>query len=202
MGIDTCGWRGRWKGEIQTLQGKLTLRREKTKFRMLVHRDRSHILSFLPSLGTTTFYCGLREAKPVKQLVPVGTQAGCWAGSELWKKRGKRQNVLQNPAVFRLHSLRVRQGQPPHYSQRLIPSPLTPSTTTQSLCHGPILSLIGAQLLRTAASQASLSFTISQCLLKLMFIDLVMPSNHLILCHPLLLPSIFPSIRVFVWILC
>ena len=50
----------------------------------------------------------------------------------------------------------------------------------------------------TAACQASLSFTISQSLLKLMFIKLVMPSNHLILCHPiLLLPSIFPSIRVF-----
>ena len=49
----------------------------------------------------------------------------------------------------------------------------------------------------TAAHQASLPFTISQSLLKLMSIKLVMPSNHLILCHPLLLPSIFPSIRVF-----
>ena len=50
----------------------------------------------------------------------------------------------------------------------------------------------------TAAYQASLSITNSQSLLKLMSIELVMPSNHLILCHPLLLlPSIFPSIRVF-----
>ena len=50
----------------------------------------------------------------------------------------------------------------------------------------------------TAACQASLSFTISQSLLKLMFVESVMLSNHLILCHPpLLLPSIFPSIRVF-----
>ena len=49
----------------------------------------------------------------------------------------------------------------------------------------------------TAAHQVSLSF-ISQSSLKLMSIELVMPSNHLILCHPLLLlPSIFPSIRVF-----
>ena len=48
----------------------------------------------------------------------------------------------------------------------------------------------------TAAHQVSLSFTNSQSLLKLMSIELVMPSNHLILCHPLLL-SIFPSIRVF-----
>ena len=49
-----------------------------------------------------------------------------------------------------------------------------------------------------AAHQASLSLTISQCLLKLMSIDLVTPSNHLVLCHPLLLlPSIFPSIMAF-----
>ena len=54
------------------------------------------------------------------------------------------------------------------------------------------------ETLRTAALQASLSFTISQSLLKLMSIELVMPSNHLILCHPLLLlPSMFPSIRAF-----
>ena len=49
----------------------------------------------------------------------------------------------------------------------------------------------------TAAHQTSLSFTIPQSLLKLMSIESVMPSNHLILCCPLLLPSIFPSIRVF-----
>ena len=47
-------------------------------------------------------------------------------------------------------------------------------------------------------TQASLSFTISWSLLKLTSIESVMPSNHLIICHPLLLlPSIFPSIRVF-----
>ena len=50
----------------------------------------------------------------------------------------------------------------------------------------------------TAACQASLSITNSGSLLKLMSIESVMPSNHLILCPPLLLlPSIFPSIRVF-----
>ena len=50
---------------------------------------------------------------------------------------------------------------------------------------------------RTAAHQASLSITNSQSLLKLTSIASMMPSNHLILCHPLLfLPSIFPSIRV------
>ena len=50
----------------------------------------------------------------------------------------------------------------------------------------------------TAACQASLSITKSRSLLKFMSIELVMPSNHLVLCHPLLFPpSIFPSIRVF-----
>ena len=50
----------------------------------------------------------------------------------------------------------------------------------------------------TAAHQASLSFTISQSLLKLVSIESVMPSNYLILCHPrLLLSSIFPNMRVF-----
>ena len=48
----------------------------------------------------------------------------------------------------------------------------------------------------TAAHHASLSFTVSRSLLKLMSVELVIPSNHLFLCHPLL-PSVFPSIRVF-----
>ena len=50
----------------------------------------------------------------------------------------------------------------------------------------------------TAVCQASLSITNSQSLLKLISIELVMPSNHLILCRPLLLlPSLFPTIRIF-----
>ena len=74
-----------------------------------------------------------------------------------------------------------------------------------SLCCS-ILADISAQLSHvqllvtpwTAARQASLSITNSWSLLKLMSIVSVMPPNHLILCHPLLLPpSIFPSIRVF-----
>ena len=53
----------------------------------------------------------------------------------------------------------------------------------------------------TAVCQAFLSFTNFRSLLKLMSIKLVMPSNHLILCRPLLLlPSIFPSIRVYLCI--
>ena len=54
----------------------------------------------------------------------------------------------------------------------------------------------------TAACQASLSITISWSLLKLMSIELVMPSNHLILCHPFLLPSsIFPIIIITIKII-
>ena len=49
----------------------------------------------------------------------------------------------------------------------------------------------------TAARQASLYISVSGNLLKLISIESVMPSNHLILCHPLLLPSVFLSIRVF-----
>ena len=49
----------------------------------------------------------------------------------------------------------------------------------------------------TEACQAYLAFTVSWSLLKLMSIDLVMPSNDLILCHPLLLPSVFPSFEIF-----
>ena len=49
----------------------------------------------------------------------------------------------------------------------------------------------------TAAHQASLSITNSRSVLKLMSIESVMPSSHLILCHPLLLLSVFPSIKVF-----
>ena len=77
-----------------------------------------------------------------------------------------------------------------------------------SLRQGPFLDLSqdSVQLLShvqlfatpwTAAHQASLSITNSWSLLRLMSIESVMPSNHLILCRPLLLPSIFPSIRVF-----
>ena len=69
---------------------------------------------------------------------------------------------------------------------------ITYIVTVQSLSHAQVFMTSW-----TAASQASLSFTKTWSLLKLMSVELVMPSNHLILCHPLLLPSIFPSITVF-----
>ena len=68
-----------------------------------------------------------------------------------------------------------------------------PVSSAQSLSHVRLFATPW-----TVACQASLSITYSQSLPKLMSIESVMPSNHLILCHPLLLlPSIFPSIRVF-----
>ena len=78
------------------------------------------------------------------------------------------------------------------HHQRHLGSPLYPSAVQWSSC----VQLFATP--RTAAHQASLSFTVSLSLLKLMSIESVMTSNHLILCCPLLLlPSIFPSIRVF-----
>ena len=70
--------------------------------------------------------------------------------------------------------------------------PLTVVNSVQSFSH---VQLFETPL--TAASQASLSINNSQSLLKLMSFELEMPSHHLILSHPLLLLSIFPSIRVF-----
>ena len=69
------------------------------------------------------------------------------------------------------------------------------------VCISSVQSLSRVQLFltqRTTARQASLTITNSLSLLKLMSIELVMPSNHLTLCHPLLLqPSVLPQIRVF-----
>ena len=91
----------------------------------------------------------------------------------------------------------------------LLPSifPSTRGFSSESVPYTQIMFIVVAQSLShvkllmtpwTAAHQASLSLTISQSLLKLMSIELVMSSNHLILCYPLLLlSSIFPNIRVF-----
>ena len=101
--------------------------------------------------------------------------------------------------VFQCHSPK---------SSHPLPLPQSPKDCSIQLCLFCCLKKLAAvQLLScvqlfgtpwTEARQASLSFTVSWSLLKLMSIKLVMPLNHLILCHPLLLmPSIFPSIRVF-----
>ena len=73
--------------------------------------------------------------------------------------------------------------------------PLAPSSSSVQFSHSVVSDSATPW---TPACQASLSITNSRSLLKLMSIELVMPSNHLILCHHLpLLPSVFPSIRVF-----
>ena len=82
----------------------------------------------------------------------------------------------------------------------LLPVPFLLMTSTPDSQFSPIQSLSHVRLFVTpwtAACQASLSITNSWSSLELTSIELVMPSNHLILCRPLLPPSIFPSIRVF-----
>ena len=72
-------------------------------------------------------------------------------------------------------------------------SPFQPFSSVQWLSHVPLFAILW-----TEAHKASLSITTSWRLLRLKSIESVMPSNHLILCHPLLLlPSTYPSIRVF-----
>ena len=119
--------------------------------------------------------------------------------------------IMQNPSLY---NFRFRHGNL-HYPKSIEPSGsiLKPFfslhlAASSQLSATPLLKWISSvQLLSrvwlfgtpwNAACQASLSITNSQSLLKLVSIESVMPSNHLILCHPLLLvPSIFPSIRVF-----
>ena len=88
----------------------------------------------------------------------------------------------------------------PHCSLRAFQHPLL-YRTIETLQFTSVQSLSCVQLFATpwtAAHQVSLSITNSWSLLKIMSIESVMPSNHLILCHPLLLlPSVFPSIRVY-----
>ena len=106
---------------------------------------------------------------------------------------------LQRPST---HNCLVRRGL--WASKCLIhsfPASLTSSATWTIAVVAAIQSLSHVWLCEpmNTARQASLSFTISWSLLKLMSIDSMMPSNHVILCHPLL-PSIFPSTRVFQWV--
>ena len=103
----------------------------------------------------------------------------------------------------------VKQLASDHTAFRQLSQSLNTDILTGNMCYGnrgkemitSVLSLSRVRLFATpcaAARQASLSITNSRSVLKLMSIELVMPSNHLILCRPLFLPpSIFPSIRVF-----
>ena len=87
---------------------------------------------------------------------------------------------------------------PPNWSSCFQHLPCMHRSTTRLLFSRPVVSDSLRPHGLHAACQAFLYFTISRSLLKLMSIESVMPSNHFVLCHPLLLsPSIFPSIRVF-----
>ena len=117
----------------------------------------------------------------------------------------------QLPEFAQTHAHRVRDIiQPSHPLSPLLLLPsIFPSTrgfSSESVPYTQIMFIVVAQSLShvkllmtpwTAAHQASLFITNSQSLLKLMSIESVIPSNHLILCHPHLLLSIFSSIRVF-----
>ena len=118
------------------------------------------------------------------------TPCSQYRGLGLSLGQGTRSHMLQ----LRVCMLQLKK-MIPHATTR---SPMCPTATT---CFSSVQSFSHVQLFETqwtAACQASLCITNSWSLLKIMSTVLVMPSNHLIFCHPLLLlPSIFPSIRVF-----
>ena len=107
------------------------------------------------------------------------------------KTQGKLVSADRGPAIRRQTGLSLAGSH--RISAGLKTSSWCQSNSVQSLSHVQLFVIPWA-----AARQASLSFTNPRSLLKFMSIKSVMPSNHLVLCHPLLLlPSIFPSIRVF-----
>ena len=120
---------------------------------------------------------------------------------------GERGHVMRVPCSHGLRSAPRCPGRHPSPAFSPLSSlslPLLSPTPYQVLVASPFSSVQSLRRVRlfvtpwTAEHQASLSITNSRSSLKLMSIELVMPSNHLILCHPLLfLPSIFPRIRVF-----
>ena len=119
---------------------------------------------------------------PPKATAPLGLDKSQPTGLGGWSQPAPALSQHAPPSgelsVFQHHSSKpVIKGTSVHFSRSVVSDSVTPWAV---------------------ARQASLSITNSQSLLKLMSIESVMPSNHLILCHPfLLLPSIFPSIRVF-----
>ena len=103
------------------------------------------------------------------------------------------RDQIQDPCIGSVEFQALEPQGSPHYTVLRWYLTLFLFTLVQSL--SPVQHFVTPW---TAACQASLSITNCRSLLKLMSIESVMPSNHLILCHPLLLPlSIFPSIRVF-----
>ena len=130
-----------------------------------------------------------------------GTLSSLWSssGAMLGSQRCMETELLNCAITWVTSLLRYSPSQPPgRHSEAWgglsIPTP----TPVFHCCCSATQSCLTVCDPWTAGCQASLSFTIPWSLLKLMSIESVMPSNHLILCWPiLLLPSIFPSIRVF-----
>ena len=140
-------------------------------------------------LGTPLFKCGGTSSWE-------SPQARCWIGSPEWmcyvfKKLPPSTNKWEKTPEWTFTKFGI-----------LVYSLLSPNAHNSQHSIGSVQLLRHVWLCvtpwRSAACQASLSITNSWSLLKLMSIESVMPSNHLILCRPLLLlPSILPSIRVF-----
>ena len=97
------------------------------------------------------------------------------------------RRFLDHMIMVKIHFIRIK-----YLSKNALVIFIIQFTSVQSLNHVRLFVIPW-----TAAHQASLSITNSHSLLKLMSMESVMPSNHLSLCHPLLLPLIFLSIRVF-----
>ena len=141
----------------------------------------------------------------------VRTPPGLWGG-EAWEAvvaelahskwaivvpviRGSGSPAIVNMSTSELELLAKHLGSLPalHLGFSLLISPESPKNASSVQSLSPVGLFANPW---TAARQPSLSFTNFQSLLKLMSVELVMPSNHLIFCCPLLPPSIFPSIRV------
>ena len=131
-----------------------------------------------------------REVRNVGSVPELGRSPG-----------GGRVNTLQHSCLKNPHGLRSLAGYSPQGCHKKLDIGHDWNDLTHMHTRFVVQSLTHVQLFSTpwtAALQASLSFSISLSLLELKSTESVMPSNHFILCHPLLLlPSIFPSIRVF-----
>ena len=151
-----------------------------------------------PAEGCSAAFLGLNEGSGELTSWPPRSVS---AGTPTWRGRGHHDgshspspepadpSTLSRPQDFAPLSLPAKEMGPEcPFSQR---QPFTLNLSTQ------FSRSVMSNSLRPHGLQASLSITNSQSLLKFMSIEIVTPTNHLILCRPLILPSIFPSKRVF-----
>ena len=140
----------------------------------------------------------------VKVLSCVQLLATPWTAAYQVSAKSKRWNQIQKMVIIRSDHRPSTKRSPRWIPSLFMSFLISPSFTINNSVHFFVVVVQSLSLVWlfatpwTAAFQASLSFTISWSLLKLMFTESVMPPNHLIFCCPLLLlPSIFPSIRSF-----